>query len=634
MSGKFSTKIKVISTIFVVSLVLSMVLVASMLPEVTDDQNPDYLPLAYVEPQFLAVEIVGKQKLNVNEIGVYTAKVLNGTSPFTFEWSISPNDNFTVLEPNGETCSLTFVKATEKAYSLEVVMTDSTGRRGYDSLAVYDPYDNPALYLNAFGAPYSYMIQTDGKGWYQAINGTDGSISWSSTNPNSTIQNALDSGGTIQVLAGDYGNCFVNLVNGTTLIIQKGAIEITTLPSYQLTATLIDYQNSVIKVYTNGQVVRTYLNSYSQTIFNNQAQSLPNILGQTISGLYQPIDCVYNPDTGEIAVVSCFNPALPALTILNASTLQFISNISFPITLQPYRIKYDGINYWISTSSEAGTNNTPASLVCVNPYTFIYTNYTFPDQDTGFSYGNALEFANSPTTGKEFVFIGLGSTISNYTCQVAKFDPETFPSAPLQTVDIRNTDLGNYANQVREIVNDGNGYVWAFGDTTYITRLSIDDISSFQYFYQVQGYEYSYLSPNDGLPTQFSACRGSDSYIYVGFINGSIAKLNPITGAFSAFVTLATDVLVHTLQALPNGFIFAQLWNSPAVPAYYINTATMTVYATPQTFTCAHSLTMDDKGNIYIIENANEIYNNTTPASITRYPIQTPTGINGTLIMP
>lgn len=491
---------------------------------------------------------------------------------------------------------------------------------------------------NSQGSPYTVSVDSGVNVGYYLVADSEGRICFSSTNTNTTITSALTSGAKVEVTKGSYPNTWVSLTNGSSLTIQKGATGITALPSYQLTATLIDYQNGVTKTYTNGHVARTYMNSQSQTIFNNEAQVLPTVIKQEIAGCYQPVDAVYNPDMDTIAIASRFNPTIGALTIINATTLQFISNISFTnADLQPYRIKYDGVNYWITTGSEWGspTFGGPAGLICIDPYTLAWDSYLFPDANGTYANGLALEFADSPTTGKNYVFVGTGSVAKpNWAAKVHKFDPLTFTSGPLTTIDIRNVDLGNYAANIRELVNTNDGYIWALGDT-YPTQIEIDSMN-FKYLYAVAGYEYAYLSGAIGrIPVQFCACYGGDGYLYLGLVNGSIAKVNPTTGAVNfPLTTLSADSLVHHLQALPNGFIFAQLWGNPAIPAYYINTATLTIYDTPQTFTCAHSLTWDAKGYIYVIENANEVYN-TQPASLlTRYPIQTPTGANGTLILP
>ncbi|MFA5365312.1 MAG: hypothetical protein WC325_09060 [Candidatus Bathyarchaeia archaeon] len=139
-------------------------------------------PYVAAQPSFIDVTIEGKGKLGVNETGQYTA-VINSqvSSQLSISWTVTPEDNKVSLVVEGEGCSLTFLEATQEPYLLSVSVKDLVrGNLGSASKTVYDPYTSPSLYLSAFGAPYSYLIETDGLGWYRAVNGQTGAISWSS----------------------------------------------------------------------------------------------------------------------------------------------------------------------------------------------------------------------------------------------------------------------------------------------------------------------------------------------------------------------------------------------------------------------------------------------------------------------
>lgn len=192
------------------------------------------------QPNFLNVSIDGPSKLSPQQVGQYTAFVNNSYSGnLEYTWSISPSDNKTLLTPMGSTCNLIFLVATEEPYSLSVQARGSVvGNLGSASMAVYDPYTSPNLYLGAYGAPYSYLIQTDGLGWYQAINGQTGAISWSSTNPTTLCQNTFNSlvaGDTVQINPGMYIVAPLTINVGGVTVIGTGATLGSSASGYLLT---------------------------------------------------------------------------------------------------------------------------------------------------------------------------------------------------------------------------------------------------------------------------------------------------------------------------------------------------------------------------------------------------------------
>ena len=141
-------------------------------------------------PDFLNVQISGAKTLGVGEIGTYVASVNNSASNnLSYSWSVTPSGNYTVLASDGSTCNLTFVSATTEPCMLSMSVKDNVvGNLGYASIQVYDPYTEPNINVNNV-ADYSYMIETDGLGWYQAINGTDSSICWTSSNWSTLMSN-------------------------------------------------------------------------------------------------------------------------------------------------------------------------------------------------------------------------------------------------------------------------------------------------------------------------------------------------------------------------------------------------------------------------------------------------------------
>ena len=102
-------------------------------------------------------------------------------------------------------------------------VVDQHGASASYCIAVYDPYSEPDLYLNSFGGDYSFLIQTDGNGWYQAINGTDGSIYSQSTNSSYVFNSCTNiAGTTTYVLNGLYIDDSRIMMNDNTTLIGQG----------------------------------------------------------------------------------------------------------------------------------------------------------------------------------------------------------------------------------------------------------------------------------------------------------------------------------------------------------------------------------------------------------------------------
>lgn len=202
------------------------------------------------QPNFLNVALSGPAKLSPQEVGQYVASVNNSYSDnLEYTWSISPSDNKTLLTPMGKTCNLTFLAATGDFYRLCCTAKDSmVGNQGFGFVDVQDPYTLPNLYLGAYGAPYSYLIESDGLGWYQAVNGVTGQIS-SSIDASAVIQATLTvletSGGKLFISKGLYmltvGLTYAGVVGTNELIIEGEG-----------TQTILDTTNAIIMLKLTG----------------------------------------------------------------------------------------------------------------------------------------------------------------------------------------------------------------------------------------------------------------------------------------------------------------------------------------------------------------------------------------------
>lgn len=162
------------------------------------------------QSNFLNVKVVGSPELGVNSTKTFSVLVNNSYSgKLSYDWSIFPNDNKIVLLllDDGSQCNLTFVEATNNIYRLSCsVININVGNQGVGWIDVHDPYTSPTLYLGVYGALYSYLIQTDGLGWYRAVRGSNGQISYVSTSfgdvSTSAIANAVN--GTILLGKGTF----------------------------------------------------------------------------------------------------------------------------------------------------------------------------------------------------------------------------------------------------------------------------------------------------------------------------------------------------------------------------------------------------------------------------------------------
>ena len=158
----------------------------------------------------------------LNQYGNQTFAVPNGED-LTYSWLVTPRGaSGALLSINGveqscvanvsvpiagnlSSCILSYPLASDTGIWVNCKVVDQTGASATYSMSVNDPYSEPNVNLYNFAGSYSFLIQTDGNGWYQAINGTDGSIYRQSTNSSYIFNSCTNiAGTTTYVLNGLY----------------------------------------------------------------------------------------------------------------------------------------------------------------------------------------------------------------------------------------------------------------------------------------------------------------------------------------------------------------------------------------------------------------------------------------------
>ena len=320
----------------------------------------------------------------------------------------------------------------------------------------------------------------------------------------------------------------------------------------------------------------------------------PAVYDETVSyTTYDPIDLAYDADRNVIWMA---NHYVAGLSKIDFTSMALIANVSFPASMEPYRVVYDGTSVWILTAPDTHPpgNGAPASIIKVNPDTLAWTNYTFPN-DAGHMFGCALAIAHSPTTGGEYIFAGLGSNSTNYHAYVERIDPIAFPNN-ISEVDLRNTGLGHYDTQCREIIYDGST-IWVSGDAGRIYTVNIDSMNT------------TYV----GRPVTISIFSGSwdGEYLWWGLNNGSIIKMNHATYTFVLMNLQNAIGLIHRWAYDGNGYMWTFDYTSGYV--YIINCATMEYRIFATKFASPHAILY--AGNyIWIADNTTE----SAPAPLAR----------------
>jgi Right handed beta helix region len=194
--------------VFVVVSIIVLLSVVLLSVSFSYPKNFKSAPSASAQTNFLNVSISGSQTLGVNETVTYLASVKNSLNSLSFSWSITPADNNSVLLASGEECNLTFVSATKETYMLSVNVKDNVvGNLGFANRMVYDPHTSSNLHLDTLTSIYSYTIQTDGSGWYQAINGATGQVFAQNTSSSAVFNKVVgecSSGSSVDVKNGIY----------------------------------------------------------------------------------------------------------------------------------------------------------------------------------------------------------------------------------------------------------------------------------------------------------------------------------------------------------------------------------------------------------------------------------------------
>jgi hypothetical protein len=191
-------------------------------------------------------------KLGVNQSQTFLAQALNGTAPFTYTWTVNPSGNFTLsvngelkevsnassLQVSGSELTLSYPVATEEFVSFTVSVKDANGYSGsiWQPIVVADPYTSPGYKFDASTATASYIITADGLGWYRAIKGSTGEVSWSSTNYTSvlaSITNSASVGSTVYVQSGIFGTKEAHLIVGNaTEVFTAGKVAYQSSPNF------------------------------------------------------------------------------------------------------------------------------------------------------------------------------------------------------------------------------------------------------------------------------------------------------------------------------------------------------------------------------------------------------------------
>jgi hypothetical protein len=397
---------------------------------------------------------------------------------------------------------------------------------------------------------------------------------------------------------------------GTPIYMTGGSVQSTTgnFTNLYSTTVTINGQNYTVTISNGtitGHIFVTDTNAQRSTSMSNSLlNDEPN--NQSMYITYDPIDAVYDADRNVVWIA---NHIVPGLSEINASSMGLIANVTFPLYDQPYRLAYDGSNLWISTQQESGspTFGLPASLIRVNPNNISqWTNYTFAN-DIMHMNGNGLCIAYSQTSGKEYVFVGLGSNSSAWAEYIERFDPTTFPSAPSEC----NLRYGSYyGSQVRDIIYPGRAYnvIFVGGDGGRVFSVNIDTFAN------------SSVAVFTGTDVYSGTWDGS--YVWWGLHNNTIAKMNPTSYAYAlANYTSATSGIVHKLIPTGDGYVWAFSYTNGNL--WSINCATMNATAYPTTFSYPHALAYDGR-DVWIGDNCTESYSNPFLMHITRFQLQEP----------
>lgn len=276
------------------------------------------------EPNFIDVLIDGPKKLGVNENGTYTAYVESETSGnLDFTWSVSPQDNKTVLSFDGAVAKFKFVVATEEPYLLSVQVEDVT-RKNFGSAAytVYDPFTSSNLYLTGSDAVFSYMVESDNLGWYRVKSGDTGAVVGSPGTNLATVTSGI-------LTSMTSGTLFLKEVSFDLALMNSIPQYVSVIESVNgLTRTFINPLDSQGAPYTISIVSANYLGQDKEGQIlqssTNAATVINNVFGYLTSGRTskEVVNTIGNITITQPLII----PSYTKLNVQGAITLAYQSN--------------------------------------------------------------------------------------------------------------------------------------------------------------------------------------------------------------------------------------------------------------------------------------------------------------------
>ncbi len=453
------------------------------------------------KPNFLNVSILGTKTLGVNETGTYTASVNNSQSnSLSFSWSITPQDNNTVLVADGSKCNLTFIQATTESYMLSVSVKDNVVENtGYGVITVFDPYTEPELNLDVSTAPFSYMIETDGLGWYQAVNGTSGGIvtSWSSTVPTNVINNATraTTNGIIifegtfplgsPVYTYNIGTTFtgsqamLTLTNGANCPIIVVRNSNTTITNLVLDGNLAQQTGGVAAIDIASPVQNLVVNQVTfQNVWQAGIKGVGTALTNIVNGLYVTnckatniqdgtshaggVVLVYYGTNIYVDGIIANNIGDSASTYLDCIDIQWSSKIQIS-HIQVYGgyghgvfVGYGSNDTQISDVTMDNAVGTNLEAVCIEFCSSGTDIGSIPNRNVNIQ--NVLFIANNGGNNGMYCSDTDGLTITNYQCIVNNVALSGY--AGLYMINCNYTSITNY-NGVSKNAIGASGYFWA-----------------------------------------------------------------------------------------------------------------------------------------------------------------------------
>lgn len=238
---------------------------------------------------------------------------------------------------------------------------------------------------NILASSASYIVFNDGKGNYQVLNCTDGSIvaPYTSTSANTTINKAITLGGTIAIKSGNYAGAQLNVPGNATIVAESG----TTGIKY---ASIADGARISEPDFNNA--FGAY-NSGSYTVATNETASATTA---TWYLAFKPDNSIYFASTNSSYVINSAVQATKTGTVY----IEGIINVPTSIVLTMPKNQYTSITFNIliftqnndglvlNSSSISGGNEIYYGKIQGNLLETTYPNYAYDAvklQDVGFA---------------------------------------------------------------------------------------------------------------------------------------------------------------------------------------------------------------------------------------------------------